>query len=130
MNLNDLKPKTLFFIRILLGGTFFAQSVRAFSHQPDFLRLVSESPIFTFPLVSSWLTPDLFLTLVGVFDIIIALLLFAGIKPRTTALHGFVWICIVMANSLIIGRIIETADSIGYLGGLLALIIWDKDMIT
>jgi uncharacterized membrane protein YphA (DoxX/SURF4 family) len=118
-----LKPKTLLILRLFLAGTFIAQSIRAFSYQPDFLRLVSESPF----LVFDFLTPVMFLTLVGIFDIVIAILLFWGIAVRAAAIHGFIWICLVMTNSLIIGRLLETVDSIGYLGGLIVLIIWGKD---
>ena len=127
MDLRYLKPKTLLLIRLFLGGTFFAQGFRAITQQPDFYRLVGESPIFELPFLSGWFTPGIFLILVGIFDFTIAALLWAGVAPRKVAFHGFIWICIVMINSLIIGRIIETVDSMGYLGGLLAIMIWDKD---
>jgi uncharacterized membrane protein YphA (DoxX/SURF4 family) len=120
-----LKPKTLLILRLFLAGTFAAQSIRAFSYQPDFLRLVGESPLLMF----DFLTPVMFLTFVGIFDIVLAILLFGGIAVRAAAIHGFIWICIVMANSLIIGRIIETVDSVGYLGGLMVLIIWSNNKI-
>ena len=125
-----LKPKTISIIRYFLSVTFLAQGVRALSRQPDFFRLVSESPIFNFSFTPDFFTPALFLTLVGIFDITIAILLFKGIALRTAAIHGFIWICIVITNSLVIGRILETVDSVGYLGGLLAIIIWNRSEIS
>ncbi len=109
-----------------MGFTFLFQSIRAFTHQPDFLRLVAESP-FLGSFAAYGLTPEIFLTLVGIFDALVFLLLILGFYPRTVALHGFAWICIVMFNSFVIGRILETADSMGYLGALLAVLIWDKE---
>ena len=129
MDLNKLKPQTLNIIRLFLGGTFLFQGIRALTKQPDFLRLVGESPLFNLSFTPDFWTPALFLTLVGIFDLAIAALLFTNIAPRKTAIHGFIWICLVMSNSLMIGRIIETVDSVGYLGGLLALIIWNKDKL-
>ncbi|MDO8510226.1 MAG: hypothetical protein Q7S15_01205, partial [bacterium] len=122
-----LRPYVFVIIRLFLGGTFLAQSIRAFTMQPDFLRLVSESPLFTWGIAPSFFYPEYFLLLVALFDAIIALLLFTGIAPRTVALHGLLWILLVMTNSIVVGRLIETADSVGYLGGLTALILWDRD---
>ena len=127
MNIRGLRPYTFSAIRLFLGGTFLAQSVRAFTVQPDFLRLVNESPIFTSGIVPPFFYPEYFLLLVALFDLLIAVLFFVGVAPRAVAIHGLVWILLVMSNSIVIGRFMETADSIGYLGGLIALILWNKD---
>ena len=120
-----IKKHSFGLLRFFIGVTFFAQGLRAFSHQPDFVRLVSESPLFTFGILPATFTPELFLVFVAFFDVGIALLLWCNVASRKTAIHGFVWICIVMTNSLIVGRIIETIDSVGYLGGLLLIAAWD-----
>lgn len=127
MNLEKFKPETLTLIRFFLGATFLAQGIRALSHQPDFMRLAAESPFLKLSFAPDFFTPGVFLLLVGIFDITISLLLFTGKAPRAVAIHGFAWICLVIFNSLVIGRIIETIDSVGYLGGLLALIIWNRE---
>src|SRR3989338_931679 len=114
MTFDNLKPVTIKLIRLFIGATFLFQGIRAATKQPDFLRLVAESPIFDLSFIPIAFTPSVFLTLVAIFDFTIAFLLFTGVAPRKTAIHGFIWICLVMGNSLVIGRLIETVDSVGY----------------
>ncbi len=109
-----------FLIRIGLGLAFLANALTAFFAPAEFIELLNGSFATNILPVAA----NTFVVLIGINDVIVALLLFLNIGIRRTALWAAIWIIGVMA---VRGAPLEILEEAGFLPMAMTLFL-DKNI--
>lgn len=108
-----------FLIRIGLALAFLANALTAFFAPAEFTDLISGSFVANILPVAV----KTFVVMIGVNDLIVALLLFFGISVRRTAIWAAIWIIGVM---IVRGAPLDILEEFGFLFMAISLIL-DKN---
>lgn len=105
-----------FLIRIGLGCAFLSQALVAFTEPSEFQELISASLLSGFLPISA----AAFVTIIGINDLIVALLLFTGWRTHRVAVWAAFWIVGVI---VVIGIVsIDALEHLAFYAMALALI--------
>lgn len=118
-----MKIKPLTIIRIGLAFAFLANALTAFISPQDFMDLLSASFIHNLIPIAS----PLFVFLIGINDMLVAVLLFSGGKrARVIEWWAIVWLAGVLAIKATEGSYLDSLEEIAFVAMALALTMQPK----
>ncbi len=111
-----------FLIRSGLAIVFFANSLKAFFAPKEFIEIV-ERAFFAGALPVS---AETFVVIIGINDVLVAILLLWGIRTRLVAIWAVLWI---IGATVTQAALLEALEEVGFLAMAVAL-IYDRQMNT